>query len=148
METLSCDKTHSTFLRVIKNLMDIDTLKALFLAFGGMIGSFIAPIWTFVIGAFALVAIDYVTGVKSARFKGEAVTSKKMRKSIDKALVYMLFIIAAHIVDILFKIPYDPCAYIAALAVARVEFFSIDENVRQLTTVSIKDNIKSIFEKK
>lgn len=60
----------------------------------------------------------------------------------------MLFIIAAHIIDILFLSPYveiQPLAYVASLAVAKVEFFSIDEGVNKMTGVSIASKIKHLF---
>lgn len=133
------------FKTVLEKLLDISIIKTFFMAFLGLVGGFVAPIWAFIIGSFALVLIDYFTGKKAARKRREPITSIGMRRSIDKSLIYMSFIIAAHIVDVVFSVPYDPLSYIAALAVARVEFFSIDENVRQLTEVSIVDHIQDVF---
>ncbi len=93
----------------------------------------------------SLVVIDYFTGKKASIHRGEAITPAKMRRSIDKGLVYMTFILACHIVDVVFSIPYAPLTYLSAVAVARVELFSIDGNVNAITGVSIKENIQQLL---
>lgn len=136
--------THSK--KVIEKLINIPALKVAAMSLFGLASSFFAPIWPFVLGSFLLVQIDYFIGVKAAKKRGEKITSKGMRRSIDKILIYMLFIIAAHVIDVLFKVPFSPLSYISALAVARVEFFSIDENVNQLTGVSVWKHVKGVFD--
>jgi len=148
MENVSKYHGHTLNIKnVMEKIMDIKFLEGILIMALGVAGTFLLPIASFVLGSFVLVAIDHFTGLKSAKKAGEKITSEKMRRSIDKGLVYMLFIIAAHVIDIFFlRFPVSPISYIAALAVARVEFFSIDENVNKLTGVSIWKNIKYLFE--
>lgn len=142
---VSSNHTPIKFSTVFDNILDFDFWKGVAMALIALLGSFIAPIYLFVLGSTSLVVIDYFTGKKAAFHRGEAITPSKMRRSIDKGLVYMTFILACHIVDVVFAIPYNPLSYLSAVAVSRVELFSIDGNVHAITGVSIKHNISQLF---
>ena len=131
-------------LRTLHRIFEIEFWGVATLAALAWLSAKLIPIAPFVGAAFVLVFIDQVTGRKAARKRGETITSKGLRRTIDKALVYMLFILAAHVLTDVFSIPF--AAYIAALAVARVEFFSIDENVSTITGVSVWEHFKSAFD--
>lgn len=92
------------------------------------------------------VAIDLLTGILIAKRANEAVTSKKLSRTVSKLLLYFAAIICSHILDTQFlKVGFLP-ATIAQLVsgfIAVVEFKSIIENISILTGVDLLKFLKS-----
>ena len=75
-----------------------------------------------------LAGIDFITGLASAKFKGDEITSRKAIRSASKFVVYILFVAAAHLSEVI--IPgqtYFESIVISFLTLT--EFISIIENI-------------------
>jgi hypothetical protein len=103
--------------------------------------AFVAPIHTLIIAIGILLSADFVTGVARAIKRGDKVSSRKMRRSIYKALGYQLAVLSGFAFELLMP-GVLPFAKLIAAAVGLVEFKSILENVTAMTGVSFKDVIE------
>jgi hypothetical protein len=104
---------------------------------------YFAPTFQILFGIGFLVMIDFVTGILSARKRGEEITSKKMRPTIMKGFGYMSSILVAYVIQKVFMPEMEVMKIVSGL-VAMMELKSLDEN---LTTITGKSLFKKFLEK-
>lgn len=110
----------------------------------GVFVSFMAPVWPFVFLAFVLVVGDLFSGVKAAKKRGEKISSRGLYRSLEKfALYFVVITIAEHMRVIFF--PPVPVTQVVAFGICLTEFFSLVENVEQVTGVNIIRRLKKII---
>lgn len=117
----------------------------------GWAASFLVPTGPFLGIVIFLVFSDFVTGVRSAIKRGEKLSSKGFRRTVEKLLLYFIAILASEGMRRVFM-PGVPVTYMTALAIAVTEFKSNIENIETVTGVqiwsSIKEMVKAPFLKK
>lgn len=98
--------------------------------------AFLAPIgWWLGACAFMVIA-DFITGLWSARVKGEMWTSNKMRRSISKCGAYLFVIICACVFEKTLPAFITEQAEITRIftaCIVGVEFYSVLENLYKCT---------------
>jgi len=104
---------------------------------------YFAPTFQILFGIGFLVMVDFITGILSARKRGEEITSKKMRPTIMKGFGYMSSILVAYVIQKVF-IPEMEVMKIVSGLVAMMELKSLDEN---LTTITGKSLFKKFLQK-
>jgi hypothetical protein len=91
-----------------------------------------------------LLLVDFLTGVRKAKAKGEKIISGGFRRTINKMNDYCLAIIASQVftwsLDLEFTL-----SYYVALFVCGIELKSVYENVSQTTGVNIVGYIKGFI---
>lgn len=100
-------------------------------------GSMIITIGAYLIGAehfgmmyalMVLAGIDFVTGIASSKVNGNEITSRKAVRSASKFVVYILFVAAGHLSEVI--IPGE--TYFESIVISFLtltEFISIIENI-------------------
>ena len=101
-----------------------------------IISSFILPIQQFLVLTLFLVFADLYAGIRAAKKRGEKIVSRGFYRTVEKLLLYFVAILCAHGLEVAFMIPF--VSYTAAFAVALSEFWSIIENIEQVTGAKIK----------
>lgn len=104
---------------------------------------YFSPTFQILFGIGFLVMVDFVTGILSARKRGEEITSKKMRPTIMKGFGYMSSILVAYVIQKVFMPEMEVMKIVSGL-VAMMELKSLDEN---LTTITGKSLFKKFLEK-
>lgn len=82
------------------------------------------------------VGADTITGVIAAKKRGEPITSKKFRSVIMKYAGYGVGVIVAHVLQSQW-FPDVPAMKIISGLIAYSELISIDENIKDITGVSL-----------
>ena len=109
-------------------------MSKFFYCIGSAIAGFFAPIQMLIVWTAVFVLIDLVSGVWAAKKRGELLTSRKLRKTIDKIAWFSLAIVLAFILDV--KILTFAALYLAngtAGLCCGTELYSIFENAYQIT---------------
>lgn len=109
--------------------------------------TFFLPIYPAMIAVGILIAIDTITGVIAARRNNETVTSKKFGRSVTKALVYELLVIAAHLCES-YLFQGIPFVKLSLAFLASTEFLSVSENFTKITGLNFVQYIKSFMDTK
>jgi len=104
---------------------------------------YFSPTFQILFGIGFLVMIDFVTGILSARKRGEEITSKKMRPTVMKGFGYMSAILVAYVTQKVFMPDMEIMKIVSGL-VAMMELKSLDEN---LTTITGKSLFKKFLDK-
>lgn len=115
-------------------------------AIAGWATSFLVPAAPFLGIVVFLVLADWITGVTAAKRRGEKITSKGFRRTVEKMLLYFISILASEGMRRVFAVNI-PITYMAALAIAVTEFKSNIENVESVTGVKIWASIKDVIGK-
>jgi hypothetical protein len=97
---------------------------------------YFAPAYPIMIGIGFLVTMDFVTGILSAKKRGEEITSKKMRPTIMKGFGYMASILIAFVMQNVFLKDMEIMKIVSGL-IAMIELKSLDENLTSITGKSI-----------
>lgn len=106
----------------------------------GMV-AFFSPIWYSLIFVCILVISDTITGVmKAGKENVLDVFSKKMFAFVPKAMIYLLFVIIAHLGSIVLD-KSIPFVKLALFGISWIEIKSIDENFRSIWGFSFIDKI-------
>lgn len=95
-------------------------------------GVFLAPVAVSFLSVFIMIIIDFITALLKAWYTKTEITSKRMRESIGKTLAYFFLIVAAHLLDNWFIIPFfgTPLIYkFLIFFIGSIEFKSIVENI-------------------
>lgn len=82
------------------------------------------------------VVADTITGVAAAYHRGEALTSRRFRGVFPKYIVYGVAVFVAHVIQIEF-LPDFPATKLVAGLIAYSELMSIEENIKDITGVSL-----------
>ena len=109
---------------------------------------FIMPIAAFLGMITFLLVLDFITGIRAAKHRGEAITSKGFGRTVEKILLYYASILAARGLDVVFLIPKDymiDLTWIVAGFIAVTEFKSLLENVYAITGTDIWKEIADIL---
>jgi uncharacterized membrane protein len=110
----------------------------------GVLFSFFLPIKHFLIFTIFVVFADTVTGIMSARKRGEPITSKGLYRTSQKVVVYFVGIMIFHGASITFQLP-SQITYSVSFIIAATELFSISENIKSITGTNIGTIILRFF---
>lgn len=117
-----------------KDIIINTILSALSLAFAYLLREFVS-IQQYIIALLILVAIDFFTGVRAAKKRGEIINSKGLRRTAVKFKDYFLAILSCKVVQDVFMQDI-PLIYAVSSFIALVELKSILENIE--TTQNIQ----------
>lgn len=120
--------------------MSLEYLKATLIG----IVAVLAPIHTMMITVLVLLSADTLTGIWAAIKRNEGINSAGLRRTITKAVMYMLALICGFICQKYLLADILPVVNIIASAVGVVELKSILENADSITGGSL---FKSLIEK-
>lgn len=98
--------------------------------------SVFAPAAPVLATAFALVLTDMITGMVAARKRGEPITSRGMRRSVTKLLVYEVAMMIAFLAG-QYLIAEMPILKIVASMIGLTELRSIFENLSTVTDAPV-----------
>ena len=104
---------------------------------------FFAPLTPLVVTVIFLVFTDLLTGIKAAKKQGEQIRSRKLFKTLEKALIHFTLILLSRLME-LYIIPGIPVVNLLGGFIAIYEFKSILENYKIITGI---DLIKFFHEK-
>jgi phage-related holin len=110
-------------------------------AMAGWLMAFIIPISAFLLFTVFLVVCDLFTGTMAARHREETISSKGLRRTVEKIVLYFIAILASEGMSIVFM-PKIPISYVTAFAIGITEFRSNIENIEAVTGVNIWKFIK------
>ena len=116
--------------------MDVLTfIKAAVTVAAAWLLAFVTPIAGFLALLTALVTADFLTGTRAARVRGEAITSKGYRRTVEKFLFYAIAILLAEGMEHVFfgQSHYLPLTYIVSAFICVTEFKSNLENIGTIT---------------
>lgn len=88
--------------------------------------AFLTPVFPFFVLTGAVITLDAFTGVKASIKKGEQFSSKRLKDTVTKGLVYQSALLIAHICDVVFKLNF--CLTVIGGWIVFTELKSIDEN--------------------
>lgn len=89
---------------------------------------------------------DTATGIWAAKKSGEILTTKKASPIVPKACVYIMLILLAHGIEVVFEVSH--ARTLAALALVTLELVSIDENFKKATGKGIFKPIIGMLKRK
>lgn len=105
---------------------------------------FLFPIREFLILTIALVACDTITGIMAAKRRKEPITSRGIRRTVEKITAYFIAILCAEGMRVTF-IPEISIPYFVAFIIAIAEFKSNIENVEHISGINIWQQIMDKF---
>lgn len=91
---------------------------------------------------------DFVTGILAAIKRKERVSSRGMRNTVVKIILYFIAILLSEGMVVVFKIPGHMLTYSVAFVIAVTEFRSNIENIESATGTSIWSAIKNFVTQK
>lgn len=110
--------------------------------------AFVAPIQHFIALALALVIVDFISGTKAARKRGDKITSGGYKRTVSKLLLYTAVIMLAEGMRVVFfQGGLVPVTYIAAGFICATEFRSVLENVGAVTGTDASHIFRDLFDK-
>ena len=101
---------------------------------------FLFPIREFLFLTLCLVACDTITGVMAAAKRGEKITSRGIRSTVEKIIAYFIAILLSEGIRITF-IPDISIPYFIAFIIAIAEFKSNIENIEHISGLNIWQQI-------
>jgi phage-related holin len=138
---------HTHKLKINQNMNFMMTKAALWSAVL-WVYSLLVPLGAFLIITVWLVVADMVTGIAAAKYRKEPITSRGLRRTIIKMLLYTAAIISAQGMQLVFFNPAGldaHLAFVVAGLVALTEFKSLLENVEAVTNVPFIARITEIL---
>lgn len=106
-----------------------------------------APIQTMLVSTGALVICDLITGIMAAHKAGLPITSRGIKRTVVKLLVYDLAILLAHITEVYLTQHSIPVLNVVTSIIGITELKSCLENLQKLTgngvVTAIVDRISS-----
>ncbi len=97
--------------------------------FSLVILSIFAPIHSIIIAAFALITIDFVTGIMAAMKQKLPITSSEMKRTVGKLFLYELAIIMSFIAEKYLLGDTMPVSKLVAGFIGATELKSVLENI-------------------
>ena len=110
----------------------------------GVLFSFFFPIKHFLIFTIFVVFSDTVTGIVAAKKRNEKITSKGLYRTSQKIMVYYCGIMIFHGASVTFGLP-SQIVYSVSFLIAFTELYSISENIKSITGVSLMVIVKKFF---
>lgn len=111
------------------------------------LGAFLSPVKGVMAVVGLLVVADMITGVIAAKKSGKEIKSSKLFRTVAKFVVYGLFVMVAHAVELEFLKDWPATKLVAAL-IATIELKSLDENAKTLFGISFFDKIINLIAKR
>ena len=108
--------------------MESKTLKATFAIIAAFVTNYMIPTEPFIASLMTLIGVDWFTGIKAAKKRGEIITSTGLRKSVIKFRDYTLAVICAQLLQTVW-LQNIPMTKMVSLYIALTEFQSILENL-------------------
>jgi phage-related holin len=102
-----------------------------------------APVKASLIAAFALVVLDFITGVWAAKKRGEPITSTGFKRSVGKIALYEIAICLAFICQQYLTGSLFPACKVVTTMVGLVELKSCLENLDEISGTDIFSAILS-----
>jgi hypothetical protein len=87
---------------------------------------------------------DTVTGIVAAKKRNEKITSKGLYRTSQKIMVYYCGIMIFHGASVTFGLP-SQIVYSVSFLIAFTELYSISENIKSITGVSLMVIVKKFF---
>lgn len=104
------------------------------------LGWLLMPVQSFLVFTMVLVLCDFVTGIRAARHRGEALQSKGFSRTVWKITLYCMGILLSHGMDLVFFAPkglsFDLVWMVAGI-IGLTEFKSNLENIAVVTGTDI-----------
>ncbi len=129
----------------VKKIMKYLELDNIILATMGMIVNyvvpFVLPVKGFLMLTLALVFCDTITGIMAAEKRGEKISSKGIRRTIEKIIAYFIVILLSEGFRIVFM-PDIGVPYFISLIISIAELKSNIENVEDISGHSIWETLK------
>ena len=121
-------------------------------AVGGAIYSFTQNVHGAMIGLLLCMAIDTITGVWAAPYRGQTRESAKMSRFVTKIITYFTAAIALHITEMMILPTYVAgtieLSRMAMTIFAALECYSVLENLRDITKLRAFDILTLNFKRK
>ena len=127
---------YMNFEQLIAEITKAHSAKAVVSLFGAFLFLHILPIAHFLAIGTLLVVSDWVTGVWAAIKRKEKITSKGLRRTVEKVVMYSLAIVLVLVVETAFLGTHYVVAAVA-LYISMVELFSNLENISSITDSNI-----------
>lgn len=129
------------FQELIVELAKVHSTKAAAALVGAFLFAQVLPVASLLAVGIFLVVCDWVTGVWSAIKRNEKITSKGLRRTVEKIVMYSLSIIIVLAVEIVFFNSHVLVVGVA-LYISLVELFSNLENISSITGTNILAVVK------
>jgi hypothetical protein len=98
------------------------------------VGAFLAPVMGFILLSLVMVGVDFFSGVKAARVRGERITSHGYRRTLDKFTLYTTSILLSEGLEwVFFDNQFIPLTYTVAGFICVTELKSNFENMGVIT---------------
>lgn len=120
----------------MKPLNNMEIFKKYFFICASYLFVYFYPTVQFLLLVGFFIVADTITGVIAALKRGEEFRSRRFRDVIGKFMVYGVAVLVAHVLQMQF-FPDFPAMKIIAGLVAYSELMSIDENIYDITGVSL-----------
>jgi phage-related holin len=129
----------------MSKLHDFDYWAGLLVGVIAWITAYVAPAWPFIVLVMALVITDLYTGTKAAKARGEKITSRGLKRTVEKIVLYFAAIMLSKGMGDVFSLPID-FTYITAFTISLAEIKSNFENIHTVTGVNIWQSIIEAFQ--
>jgi hypothetical protein len=103
-----------------------------------------APIKPLIFTVGALIFADCLTGIWSAKKRGEEIKSAALRRTVSKMVIYQIALLTGYLVEVYMIESLLPISKLVAGAIGMVEFKSVLENSAVITG---QDLFKSLIQK-
>ena len=116
------------------------SVKIIFSVVAGLAVSLITPITAYLAAVGLIVAGDQISGTWAAVKRGERFSSKVMGRTVEKLIFYFLAIILGEVLSRVFFADFggsDRITFVVASFIAFREFWSVLENVSDITGIDI-----------
>lgn len=100
------------------------------------LAAYFSPVLPFILLIGFFIVADTITGMIAAKYRNEAITSKKFRAIFSKYIVYGIAVLVAHVIQKQYA-PEFPALKLISGLVAYSELMSIDENIKVITGLSL-----------
>lgn len=108
------------------------------------IAAYIAPLYTMISCVLIFISLDFLTGVYAAYIQKIPIVSHRMRKTVEKFVLYSVAILTGYMFELNFAV-WSNLAQIVAGFIASTELFSIYENITKITGLNFIKKIKDIL---
>lgn len=94
-----------------------------------------------------LLVVDMITGIIASSKRGEKITSKKLSNTITKIFLYNVVIISSFLIQSYVITDFHYLVEIVAGILCIIEFYSLVENMSDITGLNIFNVIKNLLKK-
>lgn len=140
----TADKSgNMNFQELITQLWVAHSWKAAVSIVATFVGYHLLPIASFIAVGVALVASDFITGLTASFYRKDAITSRRMARTVLKIIFYSAAIVMVHVVEeVFFKTDTRILVYMVSAYISIVELYSNLENISTITETNIIGMLK------